>query len=401
MKISVAQIKPSRGDIQANIDIHTRWIAVAKAQHVDFLAFSELSLTGYEPEHAKALATPPHDPRLDVFQSLSDENNISIGLGLPTPSPTGVRISMVLFQPHRLRQVYAKQQLHSDELPYFEAGNEQLICSVGDQLIAPAICYESLQKDHAAHARQLGADMYLASVAKPQRGIDKAFVHYPEVAKAFSMPVLMSNSIGYCDNFLSAGQSAVWNEKGELLASLAPDREGLLIFDTATSRVVKVYSSPWHTFTKDQDMAGSIHPYTNQDREQVLNVWEASVLATHDFLLPTDFEEIKALVHTIDFHEFEVYCLHHAGVIAGFIGIAERKIEMLFLSPAYIGKGFGRQLIHFAIAELKADSVDVNEQNTQAVAFYKKLGFKTYERTDHDDQGKAYPLLRMKLEPNN
>lgn len=70
---------------------------------------------------------------------------------------------------------------------------------------------------------------------------------------------------------------------------------------------------------------------------------------------------------------------------------------MLFFSPEFIGMGFGRKLMEFAINELKADKVDVNEQNIQAIRFYQKFGFKVYERTDKDDQGKDYPLLRMKL----
>lgn len=144
-----------------------------------------------------------------------------------------------------------------------------------------------------------------------------------------------------------------------------------------------------------------IEEYTDNDKEQILNVWEKSVLATHDFLKPADFEEIKALVQTIDFDHFDVYCLKQNNEVAGFIGVAEQKIEMLFFSPEYIGKGLGRKLTDFAFSELKADKVDVNEQNTNAVKFYKKLGFKTYERTDKDDQGKEYPLLRMKLETTN
>lgn len=39
----------------------------------------------------------------------------------------------------------------------------------------------------------------------------------------------------------------------------------------------------------------------------------------------------------------------------------------------------------------------VNEQNLKAIQFYKKYGFETFERTDKDDQGRHYPLLRMKL----
>jgi len=144
-----------------------------------------------------------------------------------------------------------------------------------------------------------------------------------------------------------------------------------------------------------------IEAYTNSDREQILNVWEKSVLATHEFLKPTDFKEIKALVQTIDFDHFDVYCLKQNNKVVGFIGVAEQKIEMLFFLPEYIGKGLGKMLTDFAFSELKADKVEVNEQNTNAVRFYQKLGFKTYERTDKDNQGKEYPLLRMALETTN
>ena len=140
-----------------------------------------------------------------------------------------------------------------------------------------------------------------------------------------------------------------------------------------------------------------IVPYSNALRMQLLDVWERSVLATHHFLKPADFESIKALVHSIDFNQFEVYCLMHQNEVAGFMGIAEQKIEMLFLSPAYVGKGLGKKLMEFALTEVKANKVDVNEQNIHAVAFYKKFGFQTYERSEKDDQGNDYPLLRMQL----
>ncbi len=140
-----------------------------------------------------------------------------------------------------------------------------------------------------------------------------------------------------------------------------------------------------------------IEKYSDKYRSQLIGVWEKSVLATHDFLKSTDFQSIKELVETIDFNAFEVYCLVQQNEVAGFLGVAEQKIEMLFLSPDYIGKGLGKKLLDFAINELKSDKVDVNEQNAKAVEFYKKSRFVTYERTDKDDQGNDYPLLRMKL----
>lgn len=141
----------------------------------------------------------------------------------------------------------------------------------------------------------------------------------------------------------------------------------------------------------------TIYPYADIHRQQVLTIWEKSVIATHDFLTPTDFIEIKELVHNINFNDFQVFCLISENVIAGFIGVAEEKIEMLFLDPKYFGQGLGYKLLNFAVKELNADKVDVNEQNKKALKFYQKFGFETFERTDKDDQDRNYPLLRMKL----
>lgn len=140
-----------------------------------------------------------------------------------------------------------------------------------------------------------------------------------------------------------------------------------------------------------------IVPYNDTHREQLLGVWERSVVATHAFLNEADFVEIKEIVRTIDFNALPVYCLVKGDTVTGFIGVADRKIEMLFLDPDYIGLGLGKKLMGFAVHELQADKVDVNEQNINAAAFYRKFGFEPYERTEKDDQGKAYPLLRMQL----
>lgn len=140
-----------------------------------------------------------------------------------------------------------------------------------------------------------------------------------------------------------------------------------------------------------------IEPYNDNFREQVLTVWENSVLASHNFLTPNDFKEIKELVKTINFNDFEVFCLTNENVVFGFIGVADKKVEMLFLDPKIFGLGFGLRLLNFAVNQLHADKVDVNEQNPRAVQFYQKFGFETFERTEKDAQGKDFPLLRMKL----
>lgn len=237
MKISVAQLRPVKGDISANIEKHKILVKLAVSLRANSVFFPELSITGYEPELAKNLAKNQDDKLFDSFQEISNADQITIGIGMPIKTDVGIQIGMIVFQPNSPRQTYAKQQLHADEFPYFVNGEKQVILKVENNRISPAICYESLQPNHAENIYRLGTDIYLASVAKSQNGISKAYTHYPKIAQQYSIPVLMTNSVGYCDNFLSVGQSAVWSKNGQLLAQLNDIEEGIIVFDTETEKV--------------------------------------------------------------------------------------------------------------------------------------------------------------------
>lgn len=241
MKICAAQIKSVKGDIQANIELHKKVISLAASNGVRLVVFPELSLTGYEPDLAKDLATSADDARLEDLQKLSDANQMIVAAGLPVQSSTGVLIGMVVFQPAKSRLTYFKQHLHSDEWPYFIAGQERLILKFETHKIAPAICYESLLPEHSDQAARDGADIYFASVAKSAAGVEKAFAHMPQVAKKNAMLVMMANSVGPSDNFIGAGKSSVWIADGSRVDGLDQTSEGLLVFDTKTETAMKVY----------------------------------------------------------------------------------------------------------------------------------------------------------------
>ncbi|MEM9545184.1 MAG: nitrilase-related carbon-nitrogen hydrolase [Bacteroidota bacterium] len=136
--------------------------------------------------------------------------------------------------------------LHDDEKRFFINGNHQTIIDKKEVRIAPAICYESLQATHFEKVQQLGATIYLASVAKPQNGIDKAYPYFAELARHNSISILMVNCIGYCDNFFSVGQSAVWNKKGQCVGQLSDKEEGILLYDTKTEKTKIVLRKSKH-----------------------------------------------------------------------------------------------------------------------------------------------------------
>ncbi|MBX2872766.1 MAG: GNAT family N-acetyltransferase [Saprospiraceae bacterium] len=132
------------------------------------------------------------------------------------------------------------------------------------------------------------------------------------------------------------------------------------------------------------------------DYVEVVDLWEASVRATHHFLPESDIQYFKPLILNQYLDQVQLSCLRdQAGKIAGFLGVAEGKIEMLFIHPEVRGKGVGKRLLLYAVQELGAKEVDVNEQNEQAVGFYHHLGFTTVNRSPVDGMGKPYPLLHM------
>jgi predicted amidohydrolase len=255
VRICVAQLRSTAGDIEGNVRKHQALLDLALSYDAQMVCFPELSLTGYEPKLAKRLATVQNDPRLNTFQTLADSRSVCIAVGIPTVAAWGTRISMIVFQPSRSPVTYSKQQLHADEMPYFAPGEQQIVLSTAGHSIAPAICYESLQDSHAERAAELGADVYLASVAKSAGGVNKAFSHYPGVARRHAMTVLMANCVGPCDDFVAVGQSAVWSSRGELLTKLDSEHEGIALFDTLTREIAVHYLS-------ERGVAGAVVPGT-------------------------------------------------------------------------------------------------------------------------------------------
>lgn len=130
----------------------------------------------------------------------------------------------------------------------------------------------------------------------------------------------------------------------------------------------------------------------------LIDVWEASVRATHDFLSDDDINYFKPLILKEYFFLVNLRCVRDKeGSILGFSGVADHKLEMLFLRPDARGKGIGKALLNYCVDQLNVTKVDVNEQNPQAVGFYEKMGFKIKSRSPVDSLGKPFPIVHMEL----
>ena len=129
----------------------------------------------------------------------------------------------------------------------------------------------------------------------------------------------------------------------------------------------------------------------------LVDLWNVSVRATHHFLTEEDILRLTPFVYEAIRGITTLIVSYQDNQPLGFIGIEGEKIEMLFVDPAQIGKGIGKQLIRKAIENYHIRYVDVNEQNPQAAGFYRHLGFQVFEQTETDEQGNPFPILKMEL----
>lgn len=134
------------------------------------------------------------------------------------------------------------------------------------------------------------------------------------------------------------------------------------------------------------------------DCPALAEIWEEAVSSTHDFLSSKDYEFYKVKLRGY-FDHINLYLLEYTnnGNIAGFAGVKGDTLEMLFVRER--GQGVGKALMDFAVKEKYITKVDVNSQNTRAVAFYKKYGFKEIGESPVDGEGKPYPITHMAIEP--
>ncbi len=131
---------------------------------------------------------------------------------------------------------------------------------------------------------------------------------------------------------------------------------------------------------------------------QLETVWEKSVRTTHLFLSEEEIMRIKRYVpQALMEVPHLIAAERNQSQPIAFMGIENSRLEMLFISPEERGRGLGRMLLEYGILNYGINEVTVNEQNPQAVGFYRYMGFKEYKRTDFDEEGYPYPLLYMKL----
>ena len=174
--------------------------------------------------------------------------------------------------------------------------------------------------------------------------------------------------------------------------------------------------TPPHSADGAAGFAGrlNIRQATGADHNALALLWRRSVVATHHFLPPGEVERLFEDVRTLYLPGVEALwlaetadteavagcpntaCAARAAALAvGFMGCNGPQVEMLFVDPDFFRCGVGGALLGHAKTAHQRLTLDVNEQNPQARAFYERQGFRVVGRSALDGQGMPYPLLHM------
>ncbi|KWE62472.1 GNAT family acetyltransferase [Burkholderia ubonensis] len=140
----------------------------------------------------------------------------------------------------------------------------------------------------------------------------------------------------------------------------------------------------------------TIRERTPEDNPALLDIWHRAVQATHAFLTERDIAELYPQVRDLYLPSVAVWVAEaDDGRVAGFIGVNDAQVEMLFVDPERFGQRVGTRLLDHVRAKHARLTVDVNEQNPRAHAFYRRYGFRDVGRSATDSAGRSFPLIHM------
>ena len=253
MKIALAQINPTVGDIAGNAMRISQSLRQAVESGAQLAVFPELAIIGYPPKDLLLKPSVIEDCRKAIEDLAGACTDIAAIIGHPHPSDNPRRGRPL----HNATAYCAHGQVQSrhfksllptydvfDEHRYFEPGPAVDLTAHGAMQLGISIC-EDLWNDEQLFSRQLyhdnpmdalakrGADLFINCAASPFVMRKHAFrlKLMSHVAKTHRLPLLYCNQVGGNDELVFDGNSCAFDAKGQLLAHAKDFEEDLLIVD--------------------------------------------------------------------------------------------------------------------------------------------------------------------------
>jgi NAD+ synthase/NAD+ synthase (glutamine-hydrolysing) len=293
MRIALAQINPTIGDLAGNVDRMTRFAHEAADKGAEAVVFPELSLTGYPPRDLveKVSFIEANETALQSLAASTSSLDLSVICGYVGKShaETGKRAmnSAAVLSGGQVLFRQSKMLLPTydvfDEARYFRPGEREFLCPLRGRPMALTICEDAWNdrqywkqrlyaRDPVEEMFGAGAEMMVCINASPYTVGKRRMRHgvYRAAARRYQKPVIYVNQVGGNDQLVFDGSSFAMNASGEIIASARSFAEDLVICDIDAS-------------------SGDSHDSFTDETEAV---YEALVLGTRDYIRKCGFSRV-------------------------------------------------------------------------------------------------------------
>ncbi|MEG4986436.1 NAD+ synthase [Microcoleus sp. BR0-C5] len=256
MKIAIAQLNPTIGDIFGNSNLILEAAKKAEVEGANLLLTPELSLIGYPPRDLlinPSFIADAGAQLLQLAQALPPELALIVGTALPNANAVklggkSLFNSAVLLQNGVVKQVFHKRLLPTydvfDEDRYFEPGQNSHYFTIGKVKIGVTICEDlwnneefwgkrSYAGDPVSDLAKLGVDLVVNLSASPysagKRGVRSAMLQHSAIR--CGIPIVYANQVGGNDDIIFDGSSFAVNRKGDLIQVLASFETDLALLE--------------------------------------------------------------------------------------------------------------------------------------------------------------------------
>lgn len=291
MKIALAQINPTVGDIAGNSVKISDYIQRAEKQGAKLVVFSELALIGYPPKDMLLKEQLINDNIAALEEVAGGCNGCAalVGFVCCHDGNTGKELynAAALLNKGKTQAVYYKQLLPTydvfDERRYFQPGKSQQVVSIGGMRLGLTIC-EDIWPTPEQNSRRLYDIDPFAELARAK--VDAAinmsaspFVMdkhafrcqmFSQQCRRYSLPLIYANQVGGNDELIFDGCSCVFDRNGQVIAQARDFEEDLLIVDL---------EAPWEN-RKEQVKTG------------IGSVHDGLVLGLRDYVRKCNFQTV-------------------------------------------------------------------------------------------------------------
>ena len=292
LRVALAQINPTVGDLAGNADLIAQSVQSAQAQGANLIVFPEMIVTGYPVED---LALRPS------FQAASIRAIEEIAAGIKGDIVAvvgyldqGPKNAVAVIHDGKIKARYVKRHLPNygvfDEFRNFVAGDQNLVVRIHGVDVAVAICEDIWHSLEAIAARTPGLLVVPNGSPFERNKDDVRLALVQKRAKEIGAPVAYVNMTGGQDDLVFDGDSIVVGTDGNVLARTAQFDDQLIVVDidcTEGSSRPDVVISEEPTAHTDSLQSSIAAPLSDE-----AEMWQGLVMGLRDYVGKNGFKSV-------------------------------------------------------------------------------------------------------------